>query len=75
METILTKEEVMKKYDYKNTTFYQRRNECLLSEFSDAIILDGLRHTLIKAPLARIYRKPKRKEKTRINGHGMKWRM
>ncbi|MCX8721252.1 MULTISPECIES: hypothetical protein [unclassified Lactobacillus] len=45
----MSKKEIMKRYHYKNTTFYERRNECLLSEYSDAVILDGLRHTLIKA--------------------------
>ena len=39
--TLLTSEEVMDKYHYKKSTFYERRKECLLSDYQDAVILDG----------------------------------
>ena len=39
--TLLTAEEVMDKYHYKKSTFYERRKECLLSDYQDAVILDG----------------------------------
>ena len=44
--TLLTAEEVMDKYHYKKSTFYERRKECLLSDYQDAVIIDG--KTLIK---------------------------
>lgn len=40
-------QEIMNDYDYSSSTFYRRRNECLVSPFEDAIILDGGRRTLI----------------------------
>ena len=39
--TLLTAQEVMDKYHYKKSTFYERRKECLLSDYQDAVILDG----------------------------------
>ncbi|QHJ84420.1 MAG: hypothetical protein [Caudoviricetes sp.] len=44
--TLLTAQEVMDKYHYKKSTFYERRKECLLSDYQDAVIIDG--KTLIK---------------------------
>lgn len=41
MEKLLTAQEVMDKYHYKKSTFYERRKECLLSDYQDAVILDG----------------------------------
>lgn len=40
-------QEIMKAYHYSTTTFYRRRNECLVSPYEDAIILDGGRRTLV----------------------------
>ncbi|WP_279096044.1 hypothetical protein [Lactobacillus taiwanensis] len=40
-ETWLTRDELMEKFHYKQATFYIRRNECLVSPYADAIILDG----------------------------------
>lgn len=45
---LLTPKEVMAKYHYKKSTFYSRRLECMVSDFSDAVIMDGQRKTLIK---------------------------
>lgn len=39
--TLLTADEVMNEYHYKKSTFYERRKECLLSDYQDAVILDG----------------------------------
>lgn len=43
---LLTINEVMQKYHYSIATFYRRRQACLLSDYSNAIIIDG-RKTLI----------------------------
>lgn len=49
---LLTPREVMAKYHYKKSTFYSRRLECLVSDYSDAVIMDGQRKTLIKEGMA-----------------------
>lgn len=49
MKVLLTKEQVMKKYDIKENTFYKYRRECLKSEYSDAVIIPSGRKTLIDA--------------------------
>lgn len=46
IDRLITKEELMEKYHYSQATFYNRRRECLMSEYRDAVILDG--KTLIK---------------------------
>lgn len=38
---LLTMQEIMQKYHYSIATYYRRRRACLLSDYSDAIIIDG----------------------------------
>lgn len=48
MANFATPAKIMADYHYIRSTFYNRRNECLASDYSDAVILDGPRHTLIR---------------------------
>lgn len=48
MANYATPKTIMQQYHYSRGTFYNRRNECLASDYSDAIVLDGPRHTLIR---------------------------
>ena len=61
-----TKEEIEKLYGYSQSTFYDRRNECLaLPEYRDAVILDGQQKTFIDENLWQKFLRY-RSEKTRL---------
>ncbi|TDN08194.1 hypothetical protein [Lactobacillus crispatus] len=49
MKELLTKQQVMEKYDIKENTFYKYRSACLKSSYSDAVITPTGRKTLIDA--------------------------
>lgn len=44
---LLTPQQVMAKYHYKKSKFYDDRQKCMASDYSDAVILMGKRKTLI----------------------------
>jgi hypothetical protein len=49
MTEILTPKQVMDKYSWSYMTWYRRREECLLSDYKDAIILESQRSCRVKA--------------------------
>ena len=64
MMNLLTLSEEMQKYHYSMTTYYRRRRACLLSDYSDAIIIDGGK-TLIDDKRGLAFIKSQREKKKR----------
>ena len=49
MDEILTPKEVQKKYGWSYKTWYRRREECLVSPYKDAIVMESQKRCHVKA--------------------------
>lgn len=49
MDEILTVEEIQKKYGWSYKTWYRRREECLVSPYKDAIVMETQKRCHVKA--------------------------
>ncbi|MFY1730779.1 hypothetical protein ACJ8MC_06045 [Lactobacillus paragasseri] len=49
MDDILTPKEVEKKYSWSYSTWRRRREECLVSPYKDAIVMESQRRCHVKA--------------------------
>ncbi|UOC07184.1 hypothetical protein [Lactobacillus johnsonii] len=48
-DEILTSKEVQKKYGWSYKTWYRRREECLVSPYKDAIVMENRKRCHVKA--------------------------
>lgn len=48
MDEILTSKEVQKKYGWSYSTWRRRREECLVSPYKDAIVLESMKKCHVK---------------------------
>ncbi|WP_282806441.1 hypothetical protein [Lactobacillus isalae] len=49
VDEILTPKEVQEKYDWSKRTWSRRRDECLVSPYKDAIVMETKRRSHVKA--------------------------